>query len=70
MKNWAAVFRGIALSNRRIGDSHICMEATGAYWEPLALYLHERGFLVSVMNPARIKASCYEPKRMPSTPPS
>ena len=32
------------------------MEATGAYWEALALYLHELGQRVSVVNPARIKA--------------
>ena len=33
---------------------HIGMEATGAYSFPLAEYLVERGFLVSVVNPARI----------------
>ena len=32
------------------------MEATGTYGETLALYLHEAGYLVSVVNPAAIKA--------------
>lgn len=44
------------LRNRRAGEVRICMEATGAYWEALAVHLHGRGYLVSVVNPARIKA--------------
>jgi transposase len=36
--------------------AHICMEATGAYSLPLADFLVERGFHVSVVNPARIAA--------------
>jgi transposase len=32
------------------------MEATGAYWEALTLYLHELKYRVSVVNWARIKA--------------
>ena len=35
---------------------HACMEATGTYGEALATYLHETGHLVSVVNPAIIKA--------------
>lgn len=35
---------------------HACLEATGPYGEALALYLHEQGHTVSVVNPARIKA--------------
>jgi transposase len=35
---------------------HACMEATGTYGEALALYLHEAGHSVSVVNPAAIKA--------------
>ena len=31
------------------------MEATGAYHEPLALFLHDNGFAVFVINPALIK---------------
>ena len=34
---------------------HVCMEATGSYHEPLALYLHELGVHVSVVNPMRVK---------------
>ena len=44
------------LKNRRAVDVHICMEATGAYWEALALYLHGLNHRISVVNPARIKA--------------
>jgi transposase len=44
------------LKNRRADDVHVCMEATGAYWEALALYLHGLDQHVSVVNPARIKA--------------
>jgi transposase len=34
---------------------HVCMEATGVYYEALALALHEAGLKVSVVNPACIK---------------
>lgn len=34
---------------------HICMEATGVYYEALALALHEAGLKVSVVNPSCIK---------------
>ena len=33
-----------------------CMEATGRYWQPLALFLHRAGHSVSVVNPACIKS--------------
>lgn len=36
--------------------AHVCMEATGIYWEAVAAFLADRGFAVSVMNPAQIKA--------------
>src|SRR5678810_1455220 len=35
---------------------HACLEATGAYGEALAFYLHEQGHLVSIVNPAAVKA--------------
>lgn len=40
------------------GDSSpwICMEATGAYSIPLAEFLVEQGYRVSVVNPAKIHA--------------
>ena len=44
------------LKNRHAVEVHTCMEATGAYWEALALYLHTLEQHVSVVNPGRIKA--------------
>jgi transposase len=44
------------LKNRHADDVHVCMEATGGYWEALASYLHGLEQHVSVVNPARIKA--------------
>lgn len=35
---------------------HVCMEATGVYWEAAAEYLAAQGMIVSVINPAQIKA--------------
>jgi len=35
---------------------HVCMEATGIYWEDVAQYLATAGLTVSVINPAQIKA--------------
>lgn len=35
--------------------AHVCMESTNVYGEALAEYLHDRGFTVSIVNPARIK---------------
>jgi transposase len=35
---------------------HVCMEATGVYWEGIAAYLAMQGMTVSVVNPAQIKA--------------
>lgn len=35
---------------------HVCMEATGIYWEAVAEYLATEGMKVSVLNPAQIKA--------------
>jgi transposase len=36
--------------------AHVCMEATGVYWEAVASDLADHGFAVSVVNPAQIKA--------------
>ena len=38
------------------GSPRVCMEATGTYWERVAEYLAGLGMLVSVINPAQIKA--------------
>lgn len=44
------------LSGHGVGDLHVCMEATGVYWEAVAEYLADLGHTVSVVNPAQIKA--------------
>ena len=44
------------LANHQAPTVHACLEATGPYSEALALYLHEQGHTVSVVNPAQIKA--------------
>ena len=43
------------LEKQGIQKVHACMEATGNYGEDLAIYLHEAGHIVSIVNPARIK---------------
>lgn len=43
------------LKKREVFDFHACMEATGNYGENLATHLHDNGFGVSVVNPAKIK---------------
>jgi len=44
------------LAKQGVTHCHACLEATGSYWEEIALYLHTQGFQVSVVNPARIRA--------------
>jgi transposase len=44
------------LKKRKIKMLHACLEATGYYGAEVALFLHEAGYVVSVVNPARIKA--------------
>jgi len=44
------------LKKRKAGKVHACLEATGLYGDEVALYLHQTGHTVSVVNPARIKA--------------
>jgi transposase len=53
--NAAAGYRQLQswLKNRRCGEVHACMEATGAYWMGLATALHDRGAVVSVVNPSQ-----------------
>ncbi len=36
-------------------QAHLCLEATGPYSEALAVWLSDAGWLVSVVNPARVK---------------
>ena len=52
---------GFALLTRWLGQHtthavHACLEATGTYGIALALYLHEQQHVVSLVNPAAIKA--------------
>ena len=35
---------------------HACLEATGTYSDPVALFSHQQGYQVSVVNPARVHA--------------
>ena len=44
------------LSAHQVADLHACLEATGSYGEPLALFLFEAGFTVSLCNPAGVRA--------------
>jgi transposase len=44
------------LAKHGVQHIHACLEATGTYSEPLALFLHKAGQKVSVVNPAAVKA--------------
>ena len=44
------------LGKHDVVELHVCMEATGTYWEAVAEFLADAGFIVSVINPAQIKA--------------
>ncbi|MCA1594065.1 MAG: IS110 family transposase [Acidobacteria bacterium] len=44
------------LAKQNVVHVHACMEATGAYGEALALFLHSASHTVSVVNPAAIKS--------------
>jgi transposase len=44
------------LSRQGVSTVHACLEATGTYGESLALFLHQAGHRVSVVNPAAVKA--------------
>jgi len=56
-KNSAEGFETLMLwlEKQGIQKVHVCLEATGSYGEDLAIYLHEAGHIVSIVNPARIK---------------
>jgi transposase len=45
------------LSKHGVVCAHVCMEATGIYWEAVAEHLVDHGFSVSVVNPKQIKAT-------------
>src|SRR5215213_7803982 len=44
------------LAKHSVERVHACLEATGTYGESLALFLHQAGHTVSVINPAAVKA--------------
>jgi len=44
------------LASQQVAERHACLEATGSYGEPLALFLFEAGLVVSVANPAAVRA--------------
>jgi transposase len=50
-------FEALALWLRKWGIERVqaCLEATGNYGEDLAIFLHQAGHTVSIVNPARIK---------------
>ncbi len=56
-KNTTEGFKSLTawLESLKIEQVHACLEATGTYSEAAALFLHERGHRVSVVNPLRIK---------------
>lgn len=51
-------FEGLSLwlAKHNPVELHVCMEATGTYWEAVAEFLADAGHAVSVVNPAQIKA--------------
>ena len=56
--NTAAGFSQLSewLKKNKVNQVHVCLEATGTYGEALATYLSDSGHLVSLVNPAAIKA--------------
>ncbi len=44
------------LVNRHVRELHVCMEATGTYYENVAEALADAGYVVSVVNPLQVKA--------------
>ena len=56
-KNSTEAFETLTLwlEKQGIQKVHACLEATGNYGEDLAIYFHEAGHIVSIVNPARIK---------------
>jgi transposase len=43
------------LVSQEVSGLHVCMEATNVYWEKVAAAMHKADYLVSVVNPRRIK---------------
>ena len=49
------------------GETKVCMEHTGRYYEPVAMWLSDAGFFVSAVNPVLIKAYGDDSLRTPKT---
>jgi len=47
-----ALQKSLLATGYPIARTLVVMEATGVYWMKLAVFLHEAGFAVSVINPA------------------
>lgn len=58
VENTSSGFKTLSewLAKHGATSAHVCMEATGVYWEAVAEYLAAEGMTVSVVNPAQIKA--------------
>lgn len=56
-ENSPAGFRALQawLGSFSLPSVHACLEATGTYGDAVALFLHEQGHTVSIVNPLRIK---------------
>jgi transposase len=52
---FTALLQWLAKHAAKPAECHACLEATGRYGEALAGWLHQQGFRVSVVNPARIR---------------
>lgn len=55
------------LEKHKVTKLHVCLEATNIYWEEIALYLHGKGYQVSVVNPSRIKGFAQSQMRRSKT---
>lgn len=57
------------LTKHQLKGVQVCMEATNVYWEEAAEFLHEQGYQVSVVNPARIRGFAQSQMRRNKTDP-
>lgn len=55
------------LKKQRASSAHVCLEATGIYGIDVAQFLHDLGYRVSVVNPARIKGFAISQMRRSKT---
>lgn len=58
IKNHAEGFQVLSawLAKHGVSELHVCMEATGTYWEAVAEFLTDAGHTVSVVNPAQMQS--------------